>query len=683
LIEDQSLASWLLDADRPAGGGSSIDNLSGHPQSGSIQRLHALAGLVEADLRRNWRAGHQVSIESYLEALPELGTRDTVPVELILAEYEERFRAGVPAGLAEYAARFPCQAEDFRRRADRSGGAAPESSPDPLGGSMDPSRNLPASLDLPPVAPVRLPRQFGRYRIIRRLGQGAMGTVYLAQDTKLDRRVALKIPHVAPAGARDGETVRDLDRFDREVRAAAALHHPNLCPVYDQGEIGGVYYLSMAYIKGRPLSARIDRERPLSQRWVAIAVRKLALALAEAHARGVIHRDLKPSNIMVDARRQLVIMDFGLAWRVGAEDARLTKSGVIVGTPAYMSPEQFSGDIDTISPRCDIYSLGVVFFELLTARRPFEGPTTAVMAQILYRDPPPPSRYRPDLDARLEAICLTAMAKKAEDRYATMDELAAALDRYLRDEPASPGLHPLASSPPDGITSVVGGAAAEWIAPGTTPPHDPPPGEPPPVPISREAPGQAVVQEESPGVPAVPPAARQDLTSPPAGEHDEDLDFRLKRLWRTWTEVVTLFALHRTHRRVDPADYAALHLDLVGACRSRLEAAAPEDRPLYEKLSALAEPWRTMSSVLDLDQEMSLSLLILCRQAEMELHGQPQAARELGERVSILRESADRPFSVVARCLFALGISLGLLLIWAVLILTYRQPGWFSTLFRF
>src|SRR3954454_9856134 len=137
LIEDQSLASWLLDADRPAGGGSSADSLSELTPSGSTQRLQALAELVKADPRRQWRAGHPVSLESYLESLPELGTRDTIPVELILAEYEERLRAGVPAELAEYAARFPRQAEEFRRRADRSVGAAPESGPDTTGGPMD------------------------------------------------------------------------------------------------------------------------------------------------------------------------------------------------------------------------------------------------------------------------------------------------------------------------------------------------------------------------------------------------------------------------------------------------------------------------------------------------------------------------------------------------------------------
>ena len=275
--------------------------------------------------------------------------------------------------------------------ADRSGGAVPESGPNRTDGQRDPSRHLPGSLDLPRVAPVRLPRQFGRYRILRRLGRGAMGAVYLAQDTHLDRLVALKVPHIAPVGDRRGEAVGDLDRFEREVRAAATLQHPNLCPVYDQGQIGGVYYLTMAYIKGRPLSARIDRNRPLSQRWVAAAVRKLALALAEAHAHGVIHRDLKPSNIMVDARRNLVIMDFGLAWRVGDRGCTVDE---VRGDPGHASLHvartTLQGTWRRSARAATSTAWASILYELLTARRPFEGPTTAVMAQILYHDPQPP-----------------------------------------------------------------------------------------------------------------------------------------------------------------------------------------------------------------------------------------------------------------------------------------------------
>src|SRR5262245_44657157 len=148
-----------------------------------------------------------------------------------------------------------------------------------------------------------LPEQFGRYRVLRRLGRGGMGTVYLAHDSQLDRRVALKVPHRRPGDD------RLLKRFRQEAQAAATLQHPNVCSVYDVGEVGGVHYVSMAYIDGRPLSSLIRGGKPLPPRPVAAVVRKLALALQEAHRKGVIHRDLKPANVMVNERGEPVLMD--------------------------------------------------------------------------------------------------------------------------------------------------------------------------------------------------------------------------------------------------------------------------------------------------------------------------------------------------------------------------------------
>jgi len=157
----------------------------------------------------------------------------------------------------------------------------------------------------------RLPQEFGRYRVLERLGQGAMGTVYLAHDSQLDRQVALKIPKT---------TVDDpkyLDRFYREARAAAALRHPNICPVYDVGETEGTCYLAMAYISGKPLSSFVGSGEKMPQREVASVIRKLARALSAAHARGIVHRDLKPGNVMMDEHGEPVIMDFGLARQYG------------------------------------------------------------------------------------------------------------------------------------------------------------------------------------------------------------------------------------------------------------------------------------------------------------------------------------------------------------------------------
>jgi tetratricopeptide (TPR) repeat protein/predicted Ser/Thr protein kinase len=280
------------------------------------------------------------------------------------------------------------------------------------------------------AAPGNMPEQFGRYRILQKLGQGGMGAVYLAEDTQLDRKVALKVPRFLPE-----EDAEALERFGREARAAAMLEHPNLCPIYDVGQHNGINYLTMAFIDGKPLSLLVDKSKPLPPRQAAGLVRKLALALQEAHARGVIHRDLKPSNIMLNQRQEPVILDFGLARRVNKGDVRLTKSGSVLGTPGYMSPEQVRGNLDQIGPGTDIYSLGVILYELITGRLPFEGSVASVLAQIVTDQPSPPSSQRPDLDPDLDAICLKALVKDVAGRYATMAAMAAALDAYLQLTP--------------------------------------------------------------------------------------------------------------------------------------------------------------------------------------------------------------------------------------------------------
>jgi hypothetical protein len=277
--------------------------------------------------------------------------------------------------------------------------------------------------------PVRL----GRYQLLKLLGEGGMGTVYLAQDTHLDRPVALKVPHFEAA---DGPRV--WERFYREARAAATIRHPHVCPVHDVGEIDGTPYLTMAYVEGKPLS-EFAAERPLTPRQAAVLVRKLALALQEAHQKGVIHRDLKPANVMIDLRGEPILMDFGLARRTGGGDPRLTLCDAALGTPAYMPPEQVSGHLGATGPASDVYSLGVMLYELVTGRLPFHGGAKSMLAQVLMDEPPPPSAVRPDLDPRLEAICRKAMAKKVEDRYASMAELAAALTESLRVRPLDPG----------------------------------------------------------------------------------------------------------------------------------------------------------------------------------------------------------------------------------------------------
>lgn len=272
---------------------------------------------------------------------------------------------------------------------------------------------------------------FGRYRIQKTLGEGAMGSVYLAHDTQLDRKVALKIPKV--------DTKQDskfIERFLREARAAATLTHPNICPVYDVGEIAGTHFITMAYIQGNTLSHFINADKPQLDRNVANVTRKIANALHEAHINGMVHRDVKPGNIMIDHRNEPIIMDFGLARHVDdADDVRLTRDGAILGSPAYMSPEQIEGRFDKIGPACDIYSLGVILFELLTGHLPYQGTVASIIAQIISKRPPHPSKFRPDVSPVLSDICLKAMAREIDKRYASMKEFSSALTEFIKSKP--------------------------------------------------------------------------------------------------------------------------------------------------------------------------------------------------------------------------------------------------------
>jgi serine/threonine protein kinase len=289
---------------------------------------------------------------------------------------------------------------------------------------------------------IKLPAQFGRYILQKRLGLGGMGSVYLALDTQLDRAIALKIPRFGVYSSAEQK-----ERFLREARAAGALRHPNLCTVYDVGQIEGVAYLTMSYIRGKLLSEvlRHERRRPIldSVRLVG----QMAVAMDEAHRHGIIHRDLKPANIMIDDRGQPMIMDFGLARRDSdLGGVRLTQCGLPLGTPAYMSPEQVNGDIDAMGAACDIYSLGVILYEMLAGRLPFQGAVAILLAQITSAPPAPPSRFRPELDRELDLICLKALAKAPTERFPSMEVFARALEMYSQRSETQLAERPVSSS---------------------------------------------------------------------------------------------------------------------------------------------------------------------------------------------------------------------------------------------
>jgi serine/threonine protein kinase len=295
-----------------------------------------------------------------------------------------------------------------------------------------------------PGPPSRLPAEFGRYKLLQLLGKGGMGAVYLAHDTQLDRSVALKMPTFSL----DAEPALK-ERFFREARAAATLLHANICPVHDVGVINGTHYLTMAYIEGRPLADLVEpKAKPLPPRQIAQLIRKLALALEEAHRKKIIHRDLKPANVMITPQGEPILMDFGLARRAG-KDARLTQDGDVMGTPVYMAPEQARGNPDEMGPWTDIYSLGVILYVMLAGRPPFTGDMMAIFSQVLCDEPQPPSAWRKDADPALEAICKKAMARKPEARYPSMAEFARALTDFLKSNPSPLTTDTLMTPAPD------------------------------------------------------------------------------------------------------------------------------------------------------------------------------------------------------------------------------------------
>ncbi len=391
-------------------------------------RQAAVVELLKIDLERHWSNEGTKFLSDYPEALALAGWETELPAELILAEFVARYESGRKPKASEYRKRYPNQFDEFLKLFERekSRRSMLRKSAVDLG-----KESLNSATGTEPQAKAdsrSLPETFGRYKIQKRLGAGAMGAVYLAHDSKLDRQVALKTPTF---GGNKNEQM--VERFYREARAAANLRNPNICPVFDVGEIDGRHYITMAFIKGRPLSDYVGQT--LDQKTVASIVRKLALALAEAHGEGVIHRDLKPANIMVDKKRRPLVMDFGLALREDEGESRMTQSGTIMGTPAYMSPEQVKGDIDDVDAQADIYSLGIILYELLTGQVPFDGSVAAVIGQVLTEAPRPPIEIRRDLDPTLQAICLKMIAKEKSDRFPTMEAVANDLRAYLKGSP--------------------------------------------------------------------------------------------------------------------------------------------------------------------------------------------------------------------------------------------------------
>ena len=259
----------------------------------------------------------------------------------------------------------------------------------------------------------------GRYRVLRKLGAGGMADVYCAEDMHLGRKVAVKLLH-----SRFAQDQEFVERFRREASSAAGLQHPNVVGVYDRGEFDDTYYIAMEYCEGESLKQVIVREAPLDPARAIAITKQILVASRFAHRRNVIHRDLKPHNVILDEEENVKVTDFGIA-RAGASD--ITEVGAIMGTAQYLSPEQAQGR--PVTEASDLYSVGVVLFELLTGRAPFSGDSpVAVALQHVNQPPPSPREFEPAIPPALEAVVLKALAKDPAERYPDADSFIKALE---------------------------------------------------------------------------------------------------------------------------------------------------------------------------------------------------------------------------------------------------------------
>lgn len=288
------------------------------------------------------------------------------------------------------------------------------------------------------MSPVLIPSQIGPYAISRELGRGGMGIVYAGQHQELGRWAAIKV--LLEAGGPDAQA-----RFQRECESLARLDHPGIVRIYDSGFFQNRPFLALEFVEGEPLDEVLAKSGPLEQRLAAETMVEVCEAIAHAHDLGILHRDLKPANLLWDATRRPRVTDFGLAKDLTAQS--LTTSGTMLGTPAYMPPEQAAGERQNLGPAADVYGLGATLFALLTGVAPFQGETAVnIVTQVYAKPAPPPSSLDPNIDPELDALVLRCLAKEPQERYPDARALAAALRAFLAGE-ATDGAPPRKGRP--------------------------------------------------------------------------------------------------------------------------------------------------------------------------------------------------------------------------------------------
>jgi serine/threonine-protein kinase len=379
----------------------------------------ALASVLRADQRRRWKHGQQTTCEMYFEDFGAIRDDPRLAADFVFQEYCLRVEHGPPPQVDEFKKRFPHLVAALEMRWNLQAELA-EPTPQPAV-----SLKLEVDDDEFPRVP--------RYEILRELGRGGMGVVYLAHQEGLDRFVALKM--ILP-----GAEVRadDLLRFRVEAAAISRVQHLNLVQIYEVGEFNGMPYFSLEFVDGGSLEDRFNG-RALPPREAAGLAATLARAIHAAHERGIVHRDLKPGNVLLTSDGTPKITDFGIAKRV--DRGGKAQQEDILGTPCYMAPEQAMGKNEEIGPRTDVYALGSMLYEFLTGWPPFNQDTVHdTLLQVISQPPAPPSRMRPEVPAELERICLKCLEKKPADRYPTALALAEDLERFLAKGTPSAGL---------------------------------------------------------------------------------------------------------------------------------------------------------------------------------------------------------------------------------------------------